>query len=916
MTKPNFNPDDEREDEKIREYLTDKGYEPREFPERLDWMATRVIKNEFTLNPGNPHGANSRDTITGQNFPNGCDPNYREGIAELLGVDEEKLHLPNSPGQYEIGELVYNFTDLSRDLSRDFEKIEKNPGEALIQYVNKKSQRESEKKSQREPEKNTDYLPRIRVDAGTPRELIQQLSYNRDRLEEIIKLLDGVDAEKIEDSLAKIQLADELWSHQKKALKRWLEEYDKTGYVKMATATGKTVLGIAAIACTASKEGDWMHENDDIMENVEADSVPSGLDMDSFLVIMDSNLLKNQWMDMMRKHCYIPDDYMTPTEEGFQFPRKAVEFKPIQAVEKLEVKDYDLVVFDEFHEYVNKGNYRDKLNSFIDSDTHILALSADEANVERAVDEIDAEFEQMIEFSLEDAREEEVISDFDWEVHYTSVEEGAPGLPEIERANELWERRIEESHSGVRLREISEWNDKIPVKSGKNPEYLDQDFDRIELLVDAIEDVVNEQEVDNEGPVRDMVDIKRKIKGYRPHWWNLRPSHERVVSVIEKEVEKGRPCIIFTNSYPEAESLEEALSHLDSIKEITLLGSDSDKKNELRNEYNNQDTNKKILIGQRRTIGKGTDVPEAEVGVNLAGTKEGVNDELVQLVGRILRKEGGKGTFYNIKGLPEEELLLEIDTPDIVGSICEFQGEGNEELGSKPSIVVDENRYQEMTFVERSGVERLDDKELTPKEKRLKDAVEEREPTGYDIPTVTKMWEQSDSGQMQRSNESEREVQKGPESLQQSKDGRREVQINPVVYALVEAASDEDQTKSSLVDSALEEYVQVVAEKSISSAPEKTVSERNINIDLDPLLEEVARLRANESDLEDPGEFVEDKLLKEMDIPEEEKSLVISRYERYEIIVDKILDSGPAWAENPGDVVEAALTEYFDIETH
>jgi hypothetical protein len=186
-------------------------------------MATRGLTNGFTLNPGHPQKADFSDVMTSQNFPRGCDPNYREGIAESLGVDMKKLDLPDTPGKNEIGEFVYNFTELSRD----FEKIDKNPGEALIQYVNKKSQAASERNTE-------DYIPRIRVDAGTPRELIQQLSYNSDRPGEIIELLDGVDAEEIEDSLAKIQLGDELWPHQKKALERWLEEYDKAGYVKMA----------------------------------------------------------------------------------------------------------------------------------------------------------------------------------------------------------------------------------------------------------------------------------------------------------------------------------------------------------------------------------------------------------------------------------------------------------------------------------------------------------------------------------------------------------------------------------------------------------------------------------------------------------------------------------------------------------
>lgn len=901
MSKPNFNPDDSLPEKKVREYLTDKGHDPIDFPERLDWMAKRIVKDgAFHLNSGNPLNTDFSDTMTSKNFSRGCDTNYREGVAELLDIDNvQQLNLPNKAGENEIGELVYNFTKLSRD----FEKIEESPGEALIQYANKKSQRESENNVE-------NYLPRIRVDAGTPQELIQQLAYNSDKPGEIIKSLDGVDAEEIEDSLAKIQLADELWPHQRKALKRWLGEYDKTGYVKMATASGKTVLGIAAIVCTAAAEDDWMHENDDIMDDIETESVPSGSD---FLVIMDSNLLKNQWIDMMKKHCYIPDDYVTPTEDGFQFPWGTIEFQTIQAVEKRNTEDYDLVIFDEFHEYVGKGEYRDTLNSFIDSDNHILALSASDESVDESTEKIDSEFERILDFPLDEAIKQEIISDFDWEVHYTSVEGSAPGLEKIERANELWERRIEESDSGVRLKGIGSWVDEIPVEDGKDREDLDQYFDGINPLIDAIEDIVNEKAVADERPLREMIDIKDIFKGYRQHWWNLRPSYEKIVSVIKKETEKGRPCIVFTNSYPEAESLEEALSHLDDVNKITVLENDPDKNNKLRNEYNDHDGNKKVLIGPKRTIGKGTDLPEAEVGVNLAGTKQGVNQQLVQLVGRILREEGGRGTFYNIKGLPDKELLFNIDTADIVGHICEFRGEGNEKLGSKPSIVVDECRYQEMAFIEQSGIERLEDDELTPEEKTLKHEVQKRESTSYDIPTVTKIWEQMDSKQKDSSDENKRKVQEKPETMQQSKDSSKEVQISPVVYALIEATVDEDQTKSSLVDSALGEYTREVAKKGVNSVSERTVPERNIDIDLNPLLKEVARLRANESGFEDPDKFVKSKLLKQMNIPEAKKNIVISQYEQYEMIIEVILDSGPAWAENPSDVVETALIEYFNV---
>ncbi len=59
--------------------------------------------------------------------------------------------------------------------------------------------------------------------------------------------LGGLDPRKARALLSRLVLMISLWKNQQEGLERWLDNR-KSGILEMATATGKTVAGIAAIA--------------------------------------------------------------------------------------------------------------------------------------------------------------------------------------------------------------------------------------------------------------------------------------------------------------------------------------------------------------------------------------------------------------------------------------------------------------------------------------------------------------------------------------------------------------------------------------------------------------------------------------------------------------------------------------------
>lgn len=872
-----ISPDGERPSEKIEDYLNRKGFEKPDFPERLDWMATRVVsEGSFVLKKdGGGFGIDSNEELIDSRFRQGCDKVYKDSLAATLNIDESTVEIPDKiGGEYVIGNLVYKFTNISRDL----EDIPgSNPGQALAQYINKKQ-------SERQ-ENNARYYPTINTDAGTPRELIQQIAYDTENSEQVYDILNNANTRDIEEELAKLKLSDSLWGHQYEALDDWVNEYDEVGYVKMATATGKTVLGISAIACTASQGSDWTHHSDD--------PIVTETTCDDFLVVIDNDILKNQWMRMLKKHCHIPEDYAEKDGNIFRFPWGSIKFKNVQAVEQKEAKQYDLVIFDELHEYEKKR--KDLLTEFVNSQVKLLGLSATvDENLDSLVGGTEADLNLVKKFTIEDAQEAGgIIADFDWEVHYTPVLENSPGLKQLRKGVELWNEWIVRSGTNFEFNDLDRLIEQSSDDTNMNPEEvrseLQQQFETVSSLVSSIQNLggTNRSEI---------LDIKQVFQGYRQHWWNLRPNHEKIISLIEQEISELRPCIVITKSYSEAKSVGKKLEQIDNLQVIKLIEPNQSENDNKVHKYNNSSAKQKVIIGPRGTIGKGTDLPSAEVGINISDIKKGVNDELIQILGRILRRSDSKATFYNLKPLPERELLLDIDSEDIIREICEFRAQGSEDLNNEPLIRVDEKLYPEMNYIESKATEFLEEQNMTPKERVLMDRIKEDNKSSDQVPVVTKFW-----GRVDSTSDPNEEANK------------QTVEIDPVISALIMKELSSDQISPQVIESIIETYLDTIIKKGADSVTQVSIPSEDLSIELDPLFAELIEIEMKDSEYDELDAFVRHCLHDSLDIPDSSKRVQIQNYEKFQFIINTLVDDQSNQISNLKHIVELAVLKHLNL---
>jgi len=183
----------------------------------------------------------------------------------------------------------------------------------------------------------------------------------------------------------------------------------------MATATGKTVAGIAAIAeCCGVLPEDPDHE--------------PRTDDAKIMIVAHSNAILKQWEQEIQEKLGLPMPAGQTGEqaESVSFSGGEVEFYTAQSLLPRYDRDladqYDLVIYDEVHHYSNLDGY----GAAIDRPNYraAMGLSAtigDDGELKR---------EQLTEllgdvvhtYGVEDARRDGIIPEFDWTVHPTPLD--------------------------------------------------------------------------------------------------------------------------------------------------------------------------------------------------------------------------------------------------------------------------------------------------------------------------------------------------------------------------------------------------------------------------------------------------------------------------------------------------------------
>jgi hypothetical protein len=273
------------------------------WPDRIDYVASKIVeKNRYTVGINTDSGPERIGSAA--DLDEAASDHYVDGIVALTGNHRFRSALPD---EFRLGQLLVQFTELRRGLEKTQTDIP--PGEILGRLITRNLKRTSS-------EDQLQAAQELHTESATPRELLSDIS----SVPALAKAVDAAlpstaEGPRLTQQLAEVSLTTRLWDHQRDALEEWLRG-DMNGYADMATATGKTVLGLAAVAYIV--EAGSLHPTD-------KSALESGFDEplpkpdrnrpDDVLIVTTDDLLAVQWSRLFQEHCHTPPEYTQP-EDG------------------------------------------------------------------------------------------------------------------------------------------------------------------------------------------------------------------------------------------------------------------------------------------------------------------------------------------------------------------------------------------------------------------------------------------------------------------------------------------------------------------------------------------------------------------------------------------------------------------------
>jgi len=563
-------------------------------------------------------------TLTKDNFGRELGTYYRRGLkktagryADLPSVLEERV------SDEKLGLLAYQLNEFSYDISTSDVGIDevKKATEAVIEKILTRHVGE-------------DLSVSFDLAGATVSDITTQL-FNNEAVASHVDLL----LTEFEDSasqgllslLDKPQMMTPLWAHQRDALQKWWE-HDQRGYVDMATATGKTVLGLGAIALQYGQ----LHPEDQSIGGLTGTPDSSG--SDDVLIVAHNDLILEQWSREFEKHLNIPQERTTGSND-ITLEWGTIHFRTPQSLVNEDRVAYDLVLLDEAHHYATGSKWGSLLDEF-DGDVLAMSGSVDDAGSdsdrikERLSNSIGPEIKR---YTITDARADGVIPSFDWEVHYAPFDVVGDDLEKTamraERSFQNFQKRLTRSELSLdterRLKTYEDIRRFSHTKEGNTLKQQDETF-------------------------RDLV---TRLFSRRTNWWNLSPMLDAVVDIVV-EHHTTEKVVVLADSNAQVEELESRLNDVVANPSSIYLVSRSQSREEQRETIDEFDEPESagILLGTGDLLGEGVDMQHASVAINMS--TGGVNQELVQRIGRVLRNPEDTpkhAMFYNVVGVPPTE---------------------------------------------------------------------------------------------------------------------------------------------------------------------------------------------------------------------------------------------------------------------
>ena len=460
-------------------------------------------------------------------------------------------------------------------------------------------------------------------DAGSGFFLMELFFLIREKsvLQGLIDALNVPDRKVLESILHRPRLMIIPWKHQDEAISRW--EKEKSGIVEMATATGKTVVGLMAI------ERLWE-------ENRHAD----------VLILCHRNVILNQWRrEVIQKLGIIANEnheYKMPVTAG----SFKIRFETIQTVMK-NPSGYraDLLIIDEVH-HIAGERFRQAVEL---PHKYRLGLTAqlDEGERKRAVTRSFGEI--VYRYGLLEALKDGIIPEFSWVVHTVFLD--------VKEKDEFREISSTINLSFTRIK-----NDKrtIRIITGRVDYKITTIYDFVRLTERARYSGIEVPE--------DWLTLKALLQKRR---WIIHRSGPRLEKAREfaSEMADNHKIIIFLMDTESCDAL--ALELKKQHKNVFVIHSKiREDPTRVVNKF--RDVPNGILLGVEM-LTEGIDIPDADIGINVAFTRTQL--QLVQRMGRILRKDGAKKPrFFQFIAVPDESSSVEaIDAPEYIDDLSWVQ---------------------------------------------------------------------------------------------------------------------------------------------------------------------------------------------------------------------------------------------------
>ncbi|MFW5895283.1 MAG: DEAD/DEAH box helicase [archaeon] len=481
------------------------------------------------------------------------------------------------------------------------------------------------------------------------------------------------------DEIEKPIMVTRLWDHQSDALGKWLGN-NCIGYVNMATATGKTVLGLSTIPALYGK----LHPND---KDLEQNLTRENLDI---LIVAHNRLVLEQWKREFDYHLEIPHEITGLRDEKrideINFSWGRIEFKNYQDISEIK-KNYDLVILDEVHRYPNKVREFEK--KIENTNINILGLSGsidiskrDRRSIERRLDNY---LQKNVKtYTLDEAKKDSIIPDFDWNVFYTGYEYNSNNLKDstsqcknlFEKFSNSDDKNIPEFHSFDEVRNFSQTNEGRKV-------------------------VEENLEFEN---------FKNQLFTRRTTIWNQVPRIDAMEEVL-KQYLNSKKCLVLVNSKNQVEEIENRLdedTNIDNLKIWTITGERNAKEQRDVIDEFDQEGKPGVLIGTRNNLGVGVDIKQLEVVVNMSRGRL-VNKSLIQNMGRMLRNPEGKKSpiFCHFVPIPTDESVRipREDGKKILKGCSQYLAWGDK-IDSLPTFsVVPDELEKDLRILEKEGID-------------------------------------------------------------------------------------------------------------------------------------------------------------------------------------------------------------------